>query len=85
MKKSRDVVGELEAGLFDSLAELRLAAQVLALQAATAQAQNLALGEARGRREAELLTALIQSENPTRRPGPKKKGTKGDDGRRPAR
>lgn len=65
-----DVVGALESSLFESLGELRLSAQLLALQVACVQALVMSTLSAHSKQSDRLLMELIG------RP-PKRKGKKG--------
>ena len=77
-----DDVGNLEAALFESLAELRLEAQHVALLTRICQVQALALADSRGRETEKLLASLIAAEHSTRRPRRKTKATMEHDGPR---
>lgn len=69
-----DAIGALESSLFESLGELRLSAQLLALQVACVQALVMSTLEAHGKDSDRLLMELI---------GRPPKATKRDSAKKP--
>jgi hypothetical protein len=79
--KRRDVLGQLEADLFDQLAAATDLARRSALLCRLNQATALALLEGRAKESGALLCRVIDLENDGRVPG-RRKATKGRKGRR---